>query len=255
MNDSIKDNDCINPENNSKCCFFKVANAFLLLANLLLLIVGFYYLPTKPDNAYFSIIVAVLAILVTVLITWQIWQTIDIKNEIKILHSQYQTKLDALANYIKLLEEWRKDYVKEVATEHSFIQGVHVFHKALWDEERVEDMPTIIGNLYIQYITALDYYIASLAKGETEANEIVNYLLNALGRIENAIDDIKQGKDNDILTKDQLKTIASLFATFDKYFNDCYSRFRVANIDSDLLDSIENMRQKRKQLCEDISNL
>lgn len=80
-----KDNDCLDPENNSKCCFFKVANAFLLLANMLLIILGFHYLPTclSEDSGYFSVIVAVLGILITVLITWQIWQTIVSREEIQ----------------------------------------------------------------------------------------------------------------------------------------------------------------------------
>lgn len=75
-----RDNDCLDSENNSKCCFFKVANAFLLLANTLLIILGFYYLPTRisEDSSYFSVIVAVLAILVTVLLGWQIISLINI---------------------------------------------------------------------------------------------------------------------------------------------------------------------------------
>lgn len=80
-----KDKDCLDPENNSKYCFFKVANAFLLLANLLLIILGFHYMPTRlsEDSSYFSVIVAVLGILVTFLVTWQIGQTLVSREEIK----------------------------------------------------------------------------------------------------------------------------------------------------------------------------
>lgn len=78
-----KDKKCLDPENNSKYCFFKVANAFLLLANLLLIILGFYYLKSKEDNSYFSMIVAVLSILVTVLLGWQIWKSVALEKAIK----------------------------------------------------------------------------------------------------------------------------------------------------------------------------
>lgn len=90
MNESA-DKDCVDADN--KCCFFKVANAFLLLANLLLIIIGFHYMPTctRSDSSYFSVIVAVLGILITVLVTWQIWQVIDTKNII----SQMQKQVDA----------------------------------------------------------------------------------------------------------------------------------------------------------------
>lgn len=78
-----EDKSCLDKDNNSKCCFFKVANAFLLLANLLLIILGFYYLNSKDDNSYFSMIVTVLAILVTVLLGWQIWKSVEFDKAIK----------------------------------------------------------------------------------------------------------------------------------------------------------------------------
>lgn len=81
--DENNDKDCLDPENNSKYCFFKAANAFLLFANLLLIILGFYYLKSKEDNSYFSMIVAVLSILVTVLLGWQIWKSVALEKAIK----------------------------------------------------------------------------------------------------------------------------------------------------------------------------
>jgi hypothetical protein len=85
------DKERVDTENN-KYRFFKVANAFLLLTNLLLIIIGFHYMPTctRPDSSYFSVIVTVLGILITVLVTWQIWQVIDTKAII----SQMQKQVD-----------------------------------------------------------------------------------------------------------------------------------------------------------------
>lgn len=81
-----EDKDCIGPENNSEYCFFKVANAFLLLANSLLIFLGFYYLSSKEDNSYFSMIVAVLSVLVTVLLGWQIWKSVALEKAIRRTH-------------------------------------------------------------------------------------------------------------------------------------------------------------------------
>lgn len=83
MNDN---KDCLDSENNSKYCFFKAANAFLLLANMLLIILGFYYLNSNEDNSYFNMIVAVLSILVTVLLGWQIWKSVALGKAIRRTH-------------------------------------------------------------------------------------------------------------------------------------------------------------------------
>lgn len=91
MNEDNNDS-CLSFESNRKYCFFKAANAFLLLANVLLIIIGFHYMPTYTgaggNGSYFSVIVTVLGILITVLVTWQIWQVIDTKNIIKQMQKQ-----------------------------------------------------------------------------------------------------------------------------------------------------------------------
>lgn len=84
-----KDNtDCLGPKNNSNYCFFKVANAFLLLAVLLLFVLLCFYAPRviKGNSLgfdYMGVIVAVLGILVTTLIGWQIYSTIKVREELE----------------------------------------------------------------------------------------------------------------------------------------------------------------------------
>lgn len=95
-----KDKDCLGPENNSKYCFFKVANAFLLLANLLLIILGFYYLNSKEDNSYFSMIVSALTILVTVLLGWQIYKSVEFNRAIRKINAT-QRKLTDLEHIMR----------------------------------------------------------------------------------------------------------------------------------------------------------
>lgn len=77
-----KSGDCLDPENTSKCCFFKVANAFLLLFNFLLIVFGFCVLPNKESTiSTTDILVSTLSILVTILIGWQIFNAIAARRE------------------------------------------------------------------------------------------------------------------------------------------------------------------------------
>lgn len=78
-----KNKNCLDPENNSKYCFFKVTNAFLLLANMILIIFAFAYLPAQSLNVdYTAITVAVFGILITVLIGWQIYNAVNVESRI-----------------------------------------------------------------------------------------------------------------------------------------------------------------------------
>lgn len=80
--------NCLDPENNSKCCFFKVANAFLLLAVFLQFVILCFYAPRVINGKslgfdYMGVIVAVLAALITFAVGWQIWQFIAMRDDIK----------------------------------------------------------------------------------------------------------------------------------------------------------------------------
>lgn len=109
MTENTKDKDCLDPENNSKFCFFKVANAFLLLANFFLILLGFVFLPhdstEKTSGDILSIIVSVLAILVTALIGWQIVQTLESKRA------------------LEKFEKTTKDYEKDLQSKVDEIRG------------------------------------------------------------------------------------------------------------------------------------
>lgn len=212
-------------------------------------------LPCGGKFDYLGLIIGILALMITFVVAWQIWATIDSKNEIKSIHKEYRSRLDAMANYVRELEKWRKDYMLEIDCEHSFISGVHLFHKALWDETRIDETPTIVGNLYIQYFTALDCYISALAKGEAEANDILHYLDFQLDIIEDSLRPNIADEKAIILNTGQLKLVASLFKTFESYFDERYKSFKNAKLDSDLYDRINEIRARRKRLCDDISNL
>ena len=154
MNEN-NDNDWLDPENNSKCCFFKVANAFLLLANMLLIILGFHYLPTclSEDSSYFSVIVAVLGILITVLITWQIWQTITTKgeiNEIKKKADEAERNFNDLSNQIDIGLKSNRFYTNATRL---FIEAEVIRSRA----ETSEDL----REAYALYLEALVEYLYS----------------------------------------------------------------------------------------------
>lgn len=146
-----KNKDCLDPENNSKYCFFKVANAFLLLANLLLIILGFHYIPTclSEDSSYFSVIVAVLGILVTVLITWQIWQTIISRREVE--------KATKTANRLNKLESELNRQRNLYESRNLEIKHLIDAHARLHEAENTEDL----GGKYILYIEAIEKLIQS----------------------------------------------------------------------------------------------
>ena len=175
-----KDKDCLNPDNNSKYCFLKVANVFLLLANLLLIIIGFHYLPTclEPDSSYFSVIVAVLSILVTVLLGWQIYNAVEMQNVIKkyddlksgFIKSNEQLQLQDQRN-ITLIDAFAKYNVAEkesnsITTKYrAFLEAYLLFLKA--------NIP--IGSEYIN--NCRGGFHGALADLENEAHPLDKQLL------------------------------------------------------------------------------
>lgn len=157
-----KDKDCLAPENNSKYCFLKVANAFLLLANVLLIILGFYYLPSKSDNTYFSVIIAVLGVLVTVLITWQIWQTIESRHSIEKFKrsvrdslSSMDDKLNSMDNRIKQIEEHLNSSENNARAAHELSIGYQKYREGFYDDA----IKAFAAGLEIQYATSAPRYV------------------------------------------------------------------------------------------------
>lgn len=109
-----KDNaDCLDPKNNSNYCFFKVANAFLLLAVFLLFVLLCFYAPRviKGNSLgfdYMGVIVAILALLVTFLVAWQIWQTIAAREEIREMKNAAEMVEDRFNSLNRQLAEQRE---------------------------------------------------------------------------------------------------------------------------------------------------
>ena len=101
-----KDKDCIGPENNSKYCFFKVANAFLLLAVFLQFVLLCFYAPRviKGNSLgfdYMGVIVAILALLVTLLVAWQIYSTIRSTRQIEKVEEDFEKLKSSVDNTIE----------------------------------------------------------------------------------------------------------------------------------------------------------
>lgn len=154
MNEDNKNKDCLEPENNSKCCFFKVANAFLLLFVFLLFIVSCWYAPRVIQGKnlgfdYMGVIVAILAALITVLITWQIWITISSKEEVK--------KATDAVDDIKQLQA-DLETLKNRFTQHNLeIQLLIDAHAKLQNVDYYETL----SDKYLRYADALEKLIQS----------------------------------------------------------------------------------------------
>lgn len=176
---------CLDLEDNSMCCFFKVANSFLLLANLLLIILGFHYHPTclSEDSSYFSVIVAVLGILVTVLITWQIWQTIISRREVE----KATKAIDKLKNLDNELRTQRS------LLENRNLEIIHLIdaHARLHEAENESDL----SYKYILYAEAIMLLIQSNIDMSYEQFENARVgLLNTLNAFQ-ALTDIDEIED------------------------------------------------------------
>lgn len=140
---------------NSKCRFCKVVNSFLLLAVFFLLAVLCIYAPRviKGNSLgfdYIGVIVAILALLVTFLVAWQIYSTIEAKREIE-LASAESDKAKLIANecreaigrlrmqhrgVVKLMQgEMEFEYGRRYDACLSFIDAANEYAKARDDAE------------------------------------------------------------------------------------------------------------------------
>lgn len=149
-----KDKDCLDPESSSKLCFFKVANAFLLFAVFLLFIILCFYAPRVISGKslgfdYMGVIVAVLGILITALITWQIWQTIISRREVE--------KATKTANRLNKLESELNRQRNLYESRNLEIKHLIDAHARLHEAENTEDL----GGKYILYIEAIEKLIQS----------------------------------------------------------------------------------------------
>lgn len=148
-----KDKDCLDPENNSKFCFFKVANAFLLLANVLLIVIGFYYLPNKESKTTsWEIVSATLSILVTVLIGWQIFSLI---------------KLESVRKEYRDIDKKTSEAKEEISKELSLQYGdMCLMFGTKYMENFVKGLDDItgVGHAYGMFVQAIRGYLSSDGK-------------------------------------------------------------------------------------------
>ena len=188
MSDNTKDKDCLDPDNNNKFCFFKVANAFLMLANLLLIFLGFHYLPTclSQDSSYFSVIVAVLAILVTVLVTWQIYSLINLETKIKDINNAVERRIKEAVEACRVPLEGEITYLRADR----------------WRRQGIKEKDTMAFELaYGYYLDALECFIKYPKKDSHE--ELLEYFKDVIevGKIAEWLSEEKKEKGVRIISK------------------------------------------------------
>lgn len=207
-----KDKDCLDPENNSKYCFFKVANAFLLLANMLLIIMGLYFLPNKKsETTTWDILIATLAILVTVLIGWQIYSVFSMRKEI----------VDFKIQYKKSVEDINRKHLLSKAHLHKSIMDANG-RIALLDSETQQFIPYNWHEYLNSTLIAL-YYLYKAQQEEVAESTMSNFndvwgahhyqgikvdrktlneILNNLNRLKGLVEDELYSKFDNIIKDD-----------------------------------------------------
>lgn len=219
MNENTKDKDCLDPENNSKLCFFKVANAFLLLFVFLLFVVLAWYAPRVIQRQslgfdYVGVIVAILAILITVLITWQIWITISSKEEVRkatdALEKLRELKLDLDAH--KNLFNQRNLEIKHLIDAHakllhvedtadlsiqylSYAEALELFILSNVDlsYEQIDDTLRELGNILMVFQSTKDPLVAwDFIDSQKQFDHHFYNILNALSKRENDIEEFRK---------------------------------------------------------------
>lgn len=136
---------------------------FLFIANLFLLVCNLYYVcnyyPRLPESLgvdYLGIIIGVLSLLVTLLVGWQIYKTIEVDSKINNVEVRYkemvQNEMSKITSYMN--------------ASAGFIQGVIVLSS---------DRTTDYSLAYRTFAIALEHYIESgIDVGKNIENCIVN---------------------------------------------------------------------------------
>lgn len=119
--------DCLDQENdNNKFCFYKTVNVFLLAAVFIILLFVPVLAPRiiERDDLgfdYMGIIVAIFGVLISILITWQIWQTISSQEDIKNI-KRVATHLNTLEKQVQELRNAPDAYLFYILADSKFSQ-------------------------------------------------------------------------------------------------------------------------------------
>lgn len=200
MNEN-RDNDCLDPENNSKCCFFKVANAFLLLAVFLLFMVLCFYAPRVIDGKslgfdYIGVIVAILAILVTVLIGWQIWATIDTRRIIE----RFDERIRANENAVNRLQQQFSN-IGEIAIANTEIANAQIIVASI-----ISDPARANAHQYAESYQFASTALTRLIQIQGITNELIRRCFTLLNQILTNSQGILDNPDMPNALKNQLIT-------------------------------------------------
>lgn len=235
-----KDKDCLDHENNSKYCFFKVANAFLLLANVILIIFAGAYLPSKALNVdYTAITVAVFGILITVLIGWQIYNAVNIESRI----SKAERQLNDTFNRLQATET---NIEKNALSSEKYSTAVNCMACALTNYYQIRldkeiDIKSKAREFCVSYnmsVRAITYLLES----EKKPSLIIPWIQVCTNIMEQCINELTKEQYADIsgyaprIMNDRCDTAHKLFNKHIEMF------------DNEFIDRIAHLRNKRKEI-------
>lgn len=235
-----KDKDCLDPENDSKCCFFKVANAFLLLANLILIIFAGAYLPSKTLNVdYTAITVAVFGILITVLIGWQIYNAVNIESRISKAERQ-------LGDTLNRLQATETNIEKHALSSEKYSTAVNYMACALTNYyqirlDREADIKSKARELCVSYTMSVRA-ISYLLESEKKTSLTTPWIRVCTNIMERCIDELSKEQYAKI-TEYAPKVMNERCDAAHKLFNKHIELF-----DNDFIDRVAYLRNKRKEI-------
>lgn len=233
-----KDKDCLNLENNSKCCFFKVANAFMLGAVFILVVILCFYAPRVISGNslgfdYMGVIVGILAILVTALIGWQIWQAVDVNKRLKKQEEQFNLFMqdwnEVSANSQAVLNQ--KGQFLEVVQQYCDASALMATAMLQSNQvnEFVSEKDCNFGKAYELYAQALAYYCY---------NGGLLFVKNCIKGMEKCLDEIDKHNTWDRFPKER-------HSNCDKYFGVIKDKMRY--FENDTVSRLSRLRDRRNE--------
>ncbi len=170
----------------------------------------------NPGYDYLGIIIGILALFITFLVAWQIWQVIDTKNTI----SDFKKEIDRLKTDLR--EESLKNRCLTRAY-HAITTGVHIKH------DKIDTKLCASG--YIQTLNALHGFL--LSKLDIDSSE-VKYCMSNLNQYINFLSGCK---------------ISDVISSFKEETNN------IKEIEDDIINFVKTNIQKENTIIEELTTL